>query len=518
VKKVSDFHIFLLICSVTLLFSGCERDKPPKLTTTAVTEIQPTSAKAGGLISDDGNTDIIVRGVCWGTRDKPTIEGTRTTDGYGMGSYTSSITQLTPNTLYYVRAYATNKVGTAYGNQLTFTSAELAVASLSTASVTAITSTTAVSGGTITSDGGSDVTQRGVCWSTHTGPVITDSHTSDGTGTGSFSSNLTGLTGNTAYYVRAYAVNTQGTSYGQEVSFTSSPQLPSITTTVPSPSSTTTGTGGGTVTSDGGSAVTSRGVCWNTTVNPTIANSKTTNGTGTGVFTSNMTGMAVNTEYHVRAYATNSVGTAYGTDYTFRTDPATILDYDNNVYNVVRIGTQLWLKENLKTTRFKNGTSIPLTAAEAAWAGLTTSGYCWYDNDDSNKAVYGALYNWFAVKTGNLCPTGWHVANDDTEWITLETYLGGASPAGGKLKETGTTHWLSPNTGATNETGFTSLPGGYRHADGSFSDMGYNGYWWSSREYNVTDAFFKKMQNTSDKTFRAYMDENGGMSVRCIKD
>ncbi len=517
-KKGFDFQILLLVCGFSLILAGCVRDKVPTLSTTDISEIGPTTAKTGGIISDDGNADIIVRGVCWSTREKPTVEGTRTTDGYGTGSFTSSITGLTPQTRYYVRAYATNSVGTAYGNQLTFTSTELTVPVLTTTAVTGVTQTTAISGGDITSDGGSEVTQRGVCWSTHTGPVVTDSKTSDGTGRGTFTSNISGLTGNTLYYVRAYAVNSEGTSYGQEVTFTTSPLAPVVTTTIPVAASTTTGTSGGNVSSDGGSAVTARGVCWSTSPNPTIANSKTANGTGTGSFTSNITGLAVNTEYHVRAYATNSVGTSYGADYSFRTDPATVTDIDNNVYTVIRIGTQLWMKENLKTTKYRTGAAITLASADAVWTALTAGGYCWYDNEDMHKADYGALYNWFAINTGNLCPTGWHVPNDDTDWTTLEYFLGGASPAGGKLKESGTTHWISPNTGATNETGFTALPGGYRRADGSFSDLTDTGFWWSSREFNTTDAYFKKMQFDSDKTFRAYLDKNGGMSVRCIKD
>jgi uncharacterized protein (TIGR02145 family) len=230
-----------------------------------------------------------------------------------------------------------------------------------------------------------------------------------------------------------------------------------------------------------------------------------------------MTCLAVNTEYHVRAYATNGVGTAYGADYLFRTDPSTIQDIDDNVYHVIRIGSQLWLKENLKTTRFSNGSSIPLVTNNSTWAGLSSSGYCWYDNDNTNKADYGALYNWFTVDAGNLCPTGWRVSTDN-DWFVLETFLGGSSPAGGKLKETGTSHWNSPNTGATNETDFTALPGGYRSFDGQFMEMGTSGYWWSSTEYNTANSWNRKIQNSSDKTFRNYFDKNYGMSVRCIKN
>jgi len=516
VEKIYRINLWIIVGCISLILSGCDPEKEPTLTTVPVTSIEATTAKSGGVITSDGKSDIIVRGVCWSTRKDPTIEGTRTTDGYGIGSFTSNITGLTPNTLYYLRAYATNKIGTGYGNQVTFTSAGLTAPVLTTSAVTGITQTTAVSGGNITSDGGREVTGRGVCWNTQSNPDLNNSKTEDGTGTGAFTSNLTGLTGNTIYYIRAYAINEEGISYGQEISFTTSPMLPSISTTAPQPTSTTTATGGGTISSDGGSPVTARGVCWSTNPNPTIANPRTSDGTGPGTFTSNITGLAVNTEYHIRAYATNSVGTAYGNDFLITTDPATIQDIDNNVYHVKRIGTQLWLQENLQTTRFNNGAAISLVSSPSAWAGLSASGYCWYDNDIANKTDYGALYNWFAVNTGNLCPTGWRVPTDN-DWFILETYLGGASPAGGKLKETGTSHWDTPNTGATNETEFTALPGGYRNDSGQYTEMGTSAVWWSSTAYNAAHSWNRKILNSSDKTFRNYFDNNYGMSVRCIK-
>ena len=145
----------------------------------------------------------------------------------------------------------------------------------------------------------------------------------------------------------------------------------------------------------------------------------------------------------------------------------TVTDVDGNVYNTVTIGTQCWLQENLKTTKYKDGTSIPLVTDNSAWGSLSTPGYCWYNNDDTYKNTYGALYNYYTVLTNNLCPSGWHVATE-REWSTLVTYLGGASIAGGKLKESGTTHWVTPNTGANNETGFIALPGGRReHPSGA---------------------------------------------------
>jgi uncharacterized protein (TIGR02145 family) len=516
-KKGFEFYIFLLISFLLLFIPGCVILRTPSLSTTAVTDIGPTSATSGGNVTSDGNADILVRGVCWDTRKSPNTEDTRTTDGYGTGSFTSSLTELTPNTLYYVRAYAINSEGTSYGNQITFTTSLYSVPTLTTTAVSGITQTTAVSGGNITNGGGVDVTARGVCWSTHTVPTIADSKTSNGTGEGTFTSNMTGLTGNTKYYVSAYATNSEGTGYGQELSFTTSPLLPVVTTADPVATSTTTGTGGGTVTSDGGSAVTARGVCWNTSANPTTANSKTTDGTGTGTFTSNITGLTANTTFHVRAYATNSVGTAYGTDKTFTTDPITVTDNDGNTYNVIRIGTQLWMKENLKTTIFNDDGPIAPVSGTAAWANLTSHGYCWYNNDAGNKNTYGALYNWYAVATGKLCPVGWHVPTDD-DCIELEDYFGFSVPAGGKLKETGTTHWASPNTGATDEVGFKALPGGLRTETGTFQFITNYGYWWTSTEYNTHNEWYRELEYNSDNVVRYFKDDNNGMSVRCIKD
>jgi uncharacterized protein (TIGR02145 family) len=290
-----------------------------------------------------------------------------------------------------------------------------------------------------------------------------------------------------------------------------------VTTADPVATSTTTGTGGGTVTSDGGSAVTARGICWNTAANPTTANSKTTNGTGTGTFTSNMTGLTANTTFHVRAYATNGVGTAYGADKTFTTDPLTVVDNDGNSYNVIRIGTQIWMKENLKTTTFNDDAAIEYVTGTSAWANLTSHGYCWYNNDSGNKNTYGALYNWYAVTTGKLCPVGWHVPTDD-DCIELENYFGFSIPAGGKLKETGMTHWASPNTGATDEVGFKGLPGGLRTEAGTFQFITNYGCWWNSTEYNTHNEWYRELEYNSDNVVRYYKDDNNGMSVRCIKD
>jgi uncharacterized protein (TIGR02145 family) len=211
---------------------------------------------------------------------------------------------------------------------------------------------------------------------------------------------------------------------------------------------------------------------------------------------------------------------------------STVTDIDGNVYNCVTIGTQFWMAANLKTTKYNDGTSIPIITDNVTWAGLTSPAYCWYNNDPTTyKDVYGALYNWYAIDVAsnsgkNVCPTGWHVPSDN-EWHTLALYLDVnavlSDPesliAGGKLKETGTTHWLSPNTEATNESGFTALPGGFRYT-GAFDLIGLNGYWWSSLEFDARTAQSRGLNSNSSyfSRFPYGSDKQDGFSIRCLKD
>jgi uncharacterized protein (TIGR02145 family) len=197
---------------------------------------------------------------------------------------------------------------------------------------------------------------------------------------------------------------------------------------------------------------------------------------------------------------------------------STIIDGSGNEYTYVTIGSQDWLVENLKTTKYNDGTDIPLITDNTSWGNLTTPGYCWYNNDKATYGdTYGALYNWQSVNTGNLCPTGWHVPTD-AEWTTLTTNLSDPVTAGGKLKETGTTHWTSPNTGATNETGFTALPGGNRRNDGTFRVIGVNGYWWSASEYAANTAWNRHMHYDYSDVSRYFYSKKNGSSVRCLRD
>lgn len=494
------------------------------LSTAVPSAITATSALLGGTITTDGGATITERGVCWATSASPTTSNNKLAIGIGTGSFNGNITGLTANTTYYVRAYAINSQGTAYGNEVNFkTSIALSLATLTTNTPTNITSNSATLGGNVSSDGNATVTERGVCYSTSTNPTTSNTKVVIGTGTGSFSNTITGLTANTTYYIRAYAINSQETAYGNEVNFKTSVilSLATLTTNAATNMTSNSATLGGNVTNDGNATVTERGICYSISQNPTTSNSKMAIGTGTGSFSNTITGLTANTTYYVRAYAINSQGTAYGNEVSFKTSSElnTVTDIDGNIYHTVTIGTQVWMVENLKTTKYNDGTSIPnVTTDNTVWTNLLTPGYCWYNNDETTyKSTYGALYNWYTVNTGKLAPLGWHVPTD-TEWTTLTTYLGGGSIAGGKLKETGTSHWSSPNTGATNETGFTAIPVGGRGNYGAFGSIGYDGNWWSSAEGSAGNAWsWYLVYNLSNVARFNYL-KSCGFSVRCVRD
>jgi uncharacterized protein (TIGR02145 family) len=683
--------------------------------------IGQNSISINGIISSSGGSPVTARGFCWGTTPDPTISGNHSTNGSGMGVFIGNITGLIPNTFYYIRAYGTNNSGTGYTPCEVFTTLQVILPNVLTNAVINIAPNTATSGGNVVSDGGAAVSARGVCWSTSQMPTIASSHTSDGTGLGTFTSNLTGLTPGTPYYLRAYATNSSGTKYGLQVTFSTpatcngvtqvaysgktyntisigtqcwikqnlnvgtridggTPQTnnggiekycyndlvancdiygglyqwdelmgyisiqgiqgicppgwhvptdaeyttlttflggyivaggklketgfahwnspntgatnetgftalpggdhfpdtyenignygfwwtsssyngslawhremdydnpyfyrfndvkenafsvrclmgagtattPTVTTSPASFIGKTSATGGGNVTSDGGAEVIARGVCWSTSPAPTTNGSFTLDGTGTGNFVSNLTGLTENTTYYVRAYAINSWGTGYGNEISFTTFPwecGDDVNYQGMYYPTVGIGSRCWFKKNLNVgTQLVNG-SFPQTDN-----GVIEK-YC-YDNLVVNCNIYGGLYQWdeaiqySATATTGICPTGWHVPID-AEWTTLSSYLGGADDAGGNMKATGTAYWASPNTGATNSSGFTGLPGGNSNSAGVYGGMTYYGNFWSSSESSTDNAWMRQLYYTSVYIFRGSYDKSIGYSVRCIKN
>ncbi len=299
------------------------------------------------------------------------------------------------------------------------------------------------------------------------------------------------------------------------------PTYPEVSTNYATDITGTTATCGGIIISDGNADITEKGVCWHEFFTPYILDSKTSDGSGSGSFTSNITGLIPNTTYHVRAYATNSEGTSYGEEITFTTSTGggggTVTDIDGNTYQTVQIGSQVWMKENLKVTRYRNGDAINYVSDATAWSNLTTGGYCYYDNLQSNAVTYGNLYNWAAINDSrNIAPAGWHVPSYN-EWITLMNNTGGYNAAGGKLKETGNLHWNSPNN-ATDEYGFTALPSGMRDQLGNYFGMGSTAYWWTSTEADIVYSWGATITYNETILYTVVYEKPLGFPVRCVKD
>jgi len=281
---------------------------------------------------------------------------------------------------------------------------------------------------------------------------------------------------------------------------------------------------GGLVTDDANAEVVDRGVCWSTAESPTIADNKTHNGSGPGYYQSVMDKLMPDTRYYFRAYATNRKGTGYGNELTFKTNSSdvlfnpnlsydTLIDIEGNTYKTIQIGTQKWMAENLRTTKYNDGTDIPVDNNVLNGIG---SKYHWYNNDEiTYKFLYGGLYK----LSDKVCPAGWHIPSL-AEWKALVTYLGGDSIAGGRMKETGTSHWTYPNKGATNESGFSALPGGMYSADaremqaGIFFPAGSNGYWWCNDYF----AFMLSDQGSHAGYLTSGYWEIPSFSVRCLKN
>jgi uncharacterized protein (TIGR02145 family) len=197
----------------------------------------------------------------------------------------------------------------------------------------------------------------------------------------------------------------------------------------------------------------------------------------------------------------------------------TVKDIDGNDYKIVTIGTQTWMAENLRTIQFNDGTAIPLVTDSKEWNWLETPAYCWYNNDEgTNKTDYGALYNYYTIKTGKLCPDGWRVPSDN-DWTVLTDFLGGLYVAGGKMKEAGTNHWVEPNLGADNTSGFTALPTPYRFYSGTYFFNGAEGEWWASDQFDETSVYTRglKSKTKAIRRFDAAFRQDG-YCVRCLKN
>jgi uncharacterized protein (TIGR02145 family) len=636
----------------------------PTVTTLSISSLTSTTTSLGGNVTSDGGAPIISRGVVWSINPNPTITlPSKTFDGTGTGSFNSIVTNLIPNTTYYIRAYATNIGGTNYGSEIEFRtiSENFGIPCEGVTSVKDIDGnlyktvqigsncwmsenlrTSKYNDGTsipLDLDYGIDdkkwstfssgartlewknltpyptpvfynwfavVDPRGLCpigWSI---PMDSDwDDLSDYLGGDSIAgtkmqyvkvnswekpnleaTNESGFTGlfdgirNYYGYFRKEDMGNWWTS--SEVGYInasyrrlikSNPTLikgennkknglsvrcimanpinptdqkPTLTTTMVSSVSSVSAIAGGNIVNNWDAAITSRGVVWSTNPNPDISlSTKTFNGSGIGSFVSIINDLSPNTTYYIKAYATNLNGTNYGAEIIFKTvSPSfgipcsgtpTVKDVDGNTYNTVQIGFQCWLKENLRTTKYRDGSTIPIDSTggvegdgkDETWSERKIGARTIYGNNTNNLTTYGYLYNWFAAaEPRGLCPIGWSVPSD-SDWDELSNFLGGEEEAGGKMKSTVTTLWNSKNIGATNKSGFNAIPGGKRSSNtdfsffGGFKFIGEIGQWWSSDErFGLGGHYW--VSNSDERLCKDCPDwggsyKNDGLSVRCIR-
>ncbi len=350
----------------------------PAVTTQDASGVTASTAIVGAIVTDDGGTPILARGVCRSLAADPTLSDACAVEGEGAGSFVTLLSGLASGTTYHARAYATNAQGTGYGEDRTFTTAVEPLATVTTAAPGAVSYTTATGGGTVVSDNGAPVSSRGVCWGTAPAPTTAGTCYAEAGGMGPFAAPVTGLAAATTYHVRAFAVNAGGTSYGDERTFTTlAPAVPSLTTKPVGGIASWIAGSGGNIATDGGSAITAKGVCWSLNPGPTTANAKTIDGTGPASFNSTLTGLSPLTTYHVRAYATSALGTAYGNELAFTT-----------------------------TDLATPGPTVPVVGtAASAITGSTTASSGGYVSNDGGSAVTARGVCWSTAQDPTLAAT-----------------------------------------------------------------------------------------------------------------
>ncbi len=419
------------------------------------------------------------------------------------------------------------------------------LATVTTSPVISITADSAYGGGEVIDEGDSSVMARGICWNKSEFPTTDDDPCRlVGQGPGEFSAEISGLSADTDYFVRAFATNSTGTAYGEEQSFTTAGEgqeiLPTVETTSVTSVTADSAQGAGDVTADGNAEISERGLCWATNDPPTTSDSCTTAGSGVGDFSVGMAPLEPDTTYYARAYATNSEGTAYGDSIDFHTEVGvvscgTVTDIDGTTYDAVQIDSQCWMAENLRTSSYRDGSTIKNITDDLAWGPETSGARAYYNNNADNAEPFGMIYNWYAVDDPRgLCPDGWRVPIDE-DWKTLELavgmpqseiddtgHRGGDSSAnpGGTLKSTGTEYWLEPNEGATNTTGFSAYPGGDRNPgpeEPGFWSMGRSAYFWTATETSDENAWNRGLSYAQTSIFRTAPAKNWGFSVRCVQ-
>ena len=489
-KRMTIYRLLAVLTTTTMLFAACTKEPAdvrlePKLSTSETLNVQSDSAYVVGFTIAGSNYSE--RGVCYDIATAPTTLSNKVVYSSATTTATFSVKLggLNYATKYYARAYAIYPTGTIYGEEVTFTTLPIKP-TVTTTAISAITGKTATGGGNVTISGGATVTARGVCFGTSHNPTISGSKTSDANGLGVFVSSLTGLLGNTTYYVRAYATNSVGTSYGPEVSFTTLVSLPTVTTTAVADITKISATSGGNVTYDGGAAITAKGLAWGTSADPLVSGNIIAGGTGTGAFVSNLTGLTKNTTYHVRAYATNSAGTAYGADVQFTTladinkfwvvggyngwnNSDAALYIISTATNPEAQGYIDWPSAGafkLTTdhswdaphTFGDDGTSTGKLQNPGSDIAIASAGYYFIKADPTTMTYSATKTTWGVI--GDATPGGWGTQTDMNYNVTSKKFsLGVHLVSTGKFKFRGTSDW-NINYGCTAADGSTLNAGG----------------------------------------------------------
>jgi len=488
------------------------------VTTSLIIHFTDTTAISGGEVTNSSDYPITAYGVCWGKSNTPTVDSSKTVDNeMSNGKFVSEIKGLTPNTVYYVRAYAKNQVGITYGMPMYLKT----VASPTPTVKTGVAANVSINGATLNGHvypAGKTMTISFEYGLTSAYGQTVNAEPLYVNTSSDVSATLNGLTPNTVYHFRLKALGEAATLYGNDTTFR---------TLGDKPTASCTGMTAGVNISDAviNGVVNAR--FFNTTVSfeygltsnygSEVASTPTTvSGNQAIAVKATISGLALNTPYHYRIKATNQLGTTYSEDRLITS--FALADVDGNFYHTVVIGTQTWLVENLKTTHYRNGDAIPNVTDMWQWRDQTTGAYCWYDNDINNKEPWGALYNWYVISDPRgVCPEGYHIPSDN-EWYVLRCYTNG-----GAIKETGYTHWNFPNLGASNSTNFTAIAAGRRgdsfpNSALYFEDKGSMACFWSNTSYG-DGAWGAFLFSDSDYFLTGGGSSNNtGMSLRCIKD
>lgn len=508
----------ILFCTI-LVISSCDKEEPksvPVVQTGTVTDIGSTQSTISGEVLSDGNNEVIERGFLFA--DSPlNPSGSKFPAGAGSGIFSKEFKNLQSGRTYYYQAYATNTVGTAFGEELTFMT-DSEIPSISTSPPAIIMATSVLAGGNVTNDGGSTVTARGLVWNTSTNPTVDHNKTTNGTGLGQFESEITNLTPNTTYYVRAYASNSNGTSYGNEIVVTTLTGVVGFGALTVDEITENTARLTGVITDIAGTQVIEKGFVWSDEQNPTVQTNKmTVSGGMLNSYSVVISDLKPGVKYFAKAYAINDLGVFYSTEKEFNTLAPSfgeMEDIDGNTYKTVRIGEQWWMAENLRVTKYADGTAIPYASSSEEWYNLNRSpAYTFYNNDSEVERVHGKMYVDWTLEQCCICPSGWRLPTRE-EYLELIAFLGGELVAGESLKSSN--GWLGELANGNNLSGFNGLPSGMRGSTGSFGGFGTQSGWWASGRYYL---FLSSTNDRASVRINTGFDSaNWGMSIRCIRD